>query len=124
MNKRLLHVLRIYAAFLLFGVIITAAYMRGFFIPCVFRTVTGLKCPGCGISGVFVNIFKLRFIKAFWKNPFVFCLVPPMAVIFIRRSVVYVREGRTEYSRPERAFFIAAVLLLVPYAIVRNICGF
>ena len=46
------------------------------FLKCPFYLLTGLYCPGCGITRMFLSLFQFRFYQAFRYNPFVFlCLV-------------------------------------------------
>lgn len=45
-------------------------------IPCLFRTFTGWKCPGCGITTLIWNLAQLDFPEAFRANPFLFATGP------------------------------------------------
>lgn len=56
----------------LFGMFL---YFIGFGVPCVFHSITGLKCPGCGITHMFESIFKFEFLKAFKYNQYAFTLL-------------------------------------------------
>ena len=44
-------------------------------IPCFFRTVTGLQCPGCGVTHMILALLHLDFPTAFHANPVLFCLL-------------------------------------------------
>jgi hypothetical protein len=44
--------------------------ITGFAIPCPIHLITGYKCPGCGITSMFIHLSKLNFQAAFWDNPF------------------------------------------------------
>ena len=37
----------------------------GFRIPCLFRRVTGLRCPGCGITDLCLGLLHGRFLPAY-----------------------------------------------------------
>ena len=37
-------------------------------IPCVFNLITGYYCPGCGITRMFISIYKLDFYQATVNN--------------------------------------------------------
>ena len=52
-------------------------------IPCFFYTNFGVKCPGCGVTRMFVSMLKLDFCAAFWFNPVMFILFFVWACIAI-----------------------------------------
>lgn len=45
-------------------------------IPCIFRTITGFLCPGCGITTMILSLAELDFQRAFHANPFLFITGP------------------------------------------------
>ena len=58
--------------------------MTHIYIPCIFRYITGYKCPGCGTTTMCVSILRFRFGDAFYANPFIFTTIP-----FIMLEIVY-----------------------------------
>lgn len=48
---------------------------------CPFRFLTGISCPGCGISRALMSLLKLDFADAFHFNPVIFAM-PVFAVLF------------------------------------------
>lgn len=58
--------------------------MTHLYIPCIFRSITGYRCPCCGMTTMCVSILRFRFIDAFYANPFIFTTVP-----FILFEIVY-----------------------------------
>lgn len=52
--------------------------LTGLAIPCVFRMITGWKCPGCGITTLILCIAKFDFAGAFQANPFLFVTGPAL----------------------------------------------
>jgi len=69
MKKRLLKfstaAIILVAAGILYYLIVS---FTGFAIPCVFRKITGLYCPGCGVTGMLTHIVRLDFKGAFECN--------------------------------------------------------
>lgn len=47
-----------------------------FAVPCVFRTLTGFKCPGCGITHMLIAELQLDFAQAYAANPALYLLQP------------------------------------------------
>ena len=46
--------------------------LTGLYIPCLYYKTTGLLCPGCGISRMFLAMARLDFVGAFFHNPVMF----------------------------------------------------
>lgn len=54
-------------------------------IPCLIYKTTGQKCPGCGITRMFVHLSKFQIKEAFGDNQLMFLLWP-----FIIAEIIYV----------------------------------
>jgi hypothetical protein len=39
------------------------------FPPCTLHRVTGVPCPGCGMTTAFAAAVRFQFVAAFWANP-------------------------------------------------------
>ena len=94
--------------------------VTGIGIPCLFYTVTGLKCPGCGISRMLLSLLRLDFRATFRYNPFLLLTSPILMFLLIESDLQYVRNKR-------RKTILGQVLLwgeivgLLAYGIIRNI---
>ncbi len=67
---------------------------------CPFRTLTGLACPGCGMTRAFLALGQLRITKALAENPFSIALVVLMGSYVLssgRRCVKFVRKYRLDW---------------------------
>ena len=53
---------------------------------CPFHAVTGLPCPGCGMSRAFLLLGQLKFMEALAMNPF--------SIPLILLMIIYVALGR------------------------------
>jgi hypothetical protein len=45
-------------------------------IPCIWKTLFGFHCPGCGLTTAFISILELDFKKAFESNWLIFIIIP------------------------------------------------
>lgn len=121
MNTRLISEVRKLSFVVILGVLYYIfVSVTGIYIPCVFREVTGLKCPGCGISHMLVAILKFDFVAAFKHNCMLFVMLPFASVLFFLSEYRYVKYG-TRGFRGCRAFMYIAATALVLFGIIRNI---
>ena len=94
--------------------------LTGLAIPCVFRLVTGFKCPGCGITTMCIHTSKLQFRSAFWDNIFLFVTWP-----YIIFAIIYSFFcKRVKKKNPAKSFSISLylyIVLLIIWGVVRNI---
>ncbi len=95
--------------------------VTGLYIPCVFRALTGLKCPGCGITHYAVAMLHGRTAEAFAANQLVFCLVPVLLLYAAYRAVSYVRKGNTGFSRIETVGLFIVLIITIAFGVARNL---
>ena len=88
-------------------------------IPCVFHVVTGLKCPGCGVSRMCLALLRFDFAAAFHANAAIFLLLPLMAATAARLIYVYIRYGRLRDKYAEIAIY-GMIAVLVVFGVLRN----
>ena len=58
-------------------------------IPCIFYKITGLKCPGCGITCMLLSIWKLDFRSAYEANQMIFILQPVLVLLYSENVLAY-----------------------------------
>ena len=97
--------------------------LTGLYIPCIFRLLTGWKCPGCGVSHLIVHLVHFEIAAAFFENPFVFVLLPLLICYGIYRAVRYVMHNDRSYRKWENTAAVAVIIIAVLFGIVRNIVG-
>ena len=89
-----------------------------FCIPCFFNTLTGLRCPGCGITHLFLNLMKLDFAGAFQANRFLFATSPLLLLLVILNVFCSENIRKTAFTKWLTFAYLVAVLL---WTVIRNI---
>ena len=121
LNRRKLHILLLcLGIFLLIGLFYLLAINR-IGIPCLFRKVTGLMCPGCGNSRAAVALLQLDLPAALGYN-----LLFPLEFLYIAWVYCcccrqYLKTGRFTYRPPFVAADITLLILLLIWWVVRNL---
>jgi len=90
-------------------------------IRCPFRVITGLKCPGCGVSHMAMHLLTGHPVRAFFDNPVVFCELPVLAVVIGRKEYRYYKTGRGTLTRGEEIAVILCLIALLVFGVLRNI---
>lgn len=91
----------------------------GIGIPCPFHLITGLKCPGCGISTMLVRLASRDLRGSFEANPFLFVTWP-----FIVWEIIFSEDLRQRsLSDPawNRALLAAYLAALIVFGVLRNL---
>ena len=91
----------------------------GWGIPCIFHLVTGLQCPGCGVSRMLLALLRLDFREAFRANPALLCMLPLLLLLGGRILWLYVHCGTLRSKDVDAAAGILCGVLLV-FGAVRN----
>lgn len=106
----------------LFGAVLVLSFLmprHGTTVPiCWFRGLSGLSCPGCGLSRSLANISQLHLTDALSYHPFGLVFYPLVVTLAVanllpRRSVAAVRrwlEARDGSLRPAYLLVIGSFL--------------
>ena len=122
MKQRVLKVMKPIVILLTVGFIYIIVHeWTGFSIPCPIYTVTGLLCPGCGISRAIFHLLHFRFYEALSSNVVVVCLMPSFVLGAAVHLYRYIRYGKTSFTKAENIVMIVMIVLLLMFAVVRNI---
>ena len=122
-NKKqgfLFHLIGHIAPFFILGVVyfiwlkITEIY-----VPCLFRQITGYKCPGCGITSMCVNTGAFNFFDAFCANPFIFITLP--LIIFEVVYCEFLNFKKRKMPTWNNLLLIFYCIGLIVFGIIRNI---
>lgn len=121
-KQRAAKVLLVTAAILAGGLLYAyGANHWGWWLPCIFNQLTGLRCPGCGVARMCLAILRLDFQRAFYWNPVVFCMLPVLAYLYIYAVCRYIRCGNMRLNRWQTALCWIMVILLLIFTVFRNL---
>lgn len=95
--------------------------LTGWGIPCVFHLVTGLSCPGCGVSRMFMALLRLDFGAAWEANPAILALLPLGMVVLADILVRYVRTGRRVPGKFSNVAIVFMIAVLLVFGVMRNL---
>ncbi len=121
MKERLLSTVKKYALVLLIGLAYLAwVLLTGLKIPCVFKLITGLNCPGCGVTRMVVAAVRLNFSKAFWLNPYLFTNLPVILFCLVYSDIRYIQTGERALGFTKWILWCEIALALI-FGVVRNV---
>lgn len=95
--------------------------LTGLAIPCPIRLVTGLLCPGCGVTGMCLALLGLDFPGAWRANPGLLLLLPLLCVLLGQVAWGYVKTGGTRPTKAQNVFIWLMVAYMLGYALLRNL---
>lgn len=52
-----------------------------FNVPCIFRELFNIPCPGCGMTRALRSLINLNFYKALQYHPMIYCM--PVVILYI-----------------------------------------
>lgn len=107
----------IIATFLLF---LNYIVFDTFYFKCIFRTLTGLDCPTCGMQRSITSLFSGDFNKAFWHNPYL-VLMLPYFVALILASLLNGNIAKKAKKILYHPLLIATfVVMMITWWVIRN----
>lgn len=114
------NIVKIYCTIFIVGIIyfiwISATKI---YIPCFYYISTGLLCPGCGTTRMFLSLLKFDIPGAFSYNPVVFVLMQLWIIISLLcfyDKIKFVKDKRFLFTM--LGISVAALFI---FGIVRNI---
>lgn len=121
-HKRILFGI-LFPAFIVIGCL--CATSKTLTLPCYFRDLTGLYCPGCGSGHAVAAMLRGDFGAAFRWNPMVYLLgIPSMGILIYEyiRVVFGIRSMKPVMLPGWLMYSMAA--LLIAFWILRNVPQF
>lgn len=115
MKKKLIIALILFL--LLIGYLILGNYFH-IYIDCPIKKITGLYCPGCGVTRMLSSMLTLDFYQAFRYNPLLFINLPIILFLLIE-SIIAKKEPL--YNKIPTKVWVFVIIILLSYGILRNI---
>ena len=93
-------------------------------IPCIFHVVTGLQCPGCGVTRMLSALLHGDWRGAWESNAAVLTLSPVLAGLVGLSLVRWIRTGSARLPRWADAVTVVCVVLRLLFTVARNLPAF
>ena len=124
MRRRLRRVLCMNALALLAGAGYAALVLRcGVAVPCLFRALTGLRCPACGATRMALALLRGDVRTAFRHNPLLFLLSPALLAVVAAVQFRYISRGEVRLSPGLRRLMTTLYALFLLFGALRNLPG-
>ncbi len=92
-----------------------------FYIPCIFRLITGFYCPGCGVTGMCIALLNLDIKGAFTQNPAIIIALPFLLYLFSVLIYNYIKFGKNNLKKFQNIIAYVLIAYFVLFGILRNI---
>lgn len=89
-------------------------------IPCIFKLITGYKCPGCGITRCLFSLIKLDFKSAFSYNQLVTILIIPFIIYYIYLNYCYIFKKDNKYKFIVNNISLILIFISIIFGVIRN----
>ena len=90
-NKRILIVIIFFIGILLFSFsYYTLFHNYDISVPCFFHRITGLYCPGCGITRAIFALMEFNIKQAFRYNLLLFTVIPFLMYYFFKKVYYWI----------------------------------
>ncbi len=94
-------------------------------MPCSFRSVTGLYCPGCGGTHAVCSLAKGHILQSFREHPFVPYTALCFLIYLVWNTIATIEGGRKfRFFHFHTAYVYIGIAILLIQWIVKNIMLF
>ena len=104
------------------GIIVYVSFftVTGIGVPCIFHSITGMLCPGCGMTHAMSSIAQGKLLEAIGYNALSLTVCPFLAMFLLVRAFKFIKTGQEEFSVIEILFLIICLVICVWYFLLRN----
>ena len=78
-------IMSLVALYFVISLVLKMAFEINILIPCLWKTVFNIECPGCGLTTAFINLLQCDIAGAFHANPLIFIILP-IGIIYIYKD--------------------------------------
>ena len=103
--------------------ILYAVFVRltGLAVPCIFRTLTGWQCPGCGITRACLSLLKGEIRTSFSYNSFLYIAGPCIIYLIVRGALNYIKDNTFQLNRQHTVLIYILTVAALIFGVVRNL---
>lgn len=96
-------------------------WRAGLGVSCLFHLVTGLDCPGCGVTRMLAALAAGDLAGAWRSNPCLLALSPVLAVLALSLAAGWLRTGRLHPKRLQSLLLWGCIGVLLVFGVLRNL---
>ena len=93
----------------------------GLGVPCLFHALTGLYCPGCGVTRCANALLHGNWRAALQSNAAVLVLFPFFVWLALAAARSYLAHGSVRLTKRQNTAVYVAIAVLVIFGVARNI---
>ena len=103
--------------------ILYAVFVRltGLAVPCIFRTLTGWQCPGCGITRACLSLLKGEIRTSFSYNPVLYIAGPCIIYLIVRGDLNYIKGDAYRLGSADTVLIYILIMAALIFGVVRNL---
>ncbi|MDO5293635.1 MAG: DUF2752 domain-containing protein [bacterium] len=125
MNERITRLIKTAVIMVSIGIVYGIWHIKtGIGIPCPIRTITGFRCPGCGVTHMCTAVMQGRLPEAYQANRVLFCLLPALVAAGIHFTARYIKYGSKPLSKWENGLLYCLIGIFIIWGVLRNIPAF
>ncbi len=96
-------------------------HFTGLAVPCLFREITGLECPGCGVTRMCISLLRLDIFAAWRANSVLLLSLPVFVTLFVRFALRYVKTGSVKSTKAEGIVCWILIAIFLVWGVLRNL---